>query len=119
MKRNIKEITEQLNKAQEIIDRLGGWFHADIYLYDSIDKQLELRINFWGLPPKQALEAKRLLGFKNMKKEYNQGDEDWKAENIVFNEVRECKITGYRTKHVEAHDEQIPIYDCNGERKNE
>lgn len=114
MKRNMQEIVEQLEKAQDVIDKLGGWLHADIYLYDNTYKELSLKLNFWGLKQEQALEAKKMLGFKTMKKEYGAGDEDWKAENVTFNEVRECKIIGYRTEHIKAQDREVPIYDCNG-----
>lgn len=100
-----------VEKAQEICKEFGC--HA--YINITIDKQGNVnvtRINFWELKREDVMKIKRRYGWTTLKKRFVMGDVDYKVGNVIFNQIRVCKITGYREKVVPEHTEKIPVYDC-------
>lgn len=81
------------------------------------NKEPEWSFDFWGLNAEQVREIKRTYDLPDFEKLYRRGDEDWRINKTIFNQVRKCKIVGYNEEQIEAHVKKTPIYDC-GEEEN-
>ena len=100
----------ELNDVVKMCKRLN----AQCYVTTTVrgNGTMKTEYSFWGIDRKHVSEAMRMLGISKMDKEFAYGDEDWTHDNIKFNEVRSCKIVGYKEEVVPKHTKKTPIYDC-------
>jgi len=100
----------ELNEVIELCKR----FKARCYISTTVRENgtIEHKYGFWGIDRKHVAEAMKMLGMNKMEKSFSYGDEDWTNENIKFNQVRKCKITGYKEEVVPERTIRTAIYDC-------
>lgn len=70
------------------------------------------RIGFWEVDRVNVLSIRKRYNLGTLRKGRVGTDIDWSVDNITFNRVAACKIVGYKTKHIPAHDEREPIFNC-------
>lgn len=89
-------------------------FNIRCYVSTTIreDGTIDERFGFWGANREKMRRILVSLGIHKTLKSFVGGDEDWKFDNVQFNQVRKCKIVGYEEEVVPEHIRKTPIYDC-------
>lgn len=100
-----------LGEISAICEATKGHCFVNIYVDNNGKIHLQ-SVNFWKIDRENVLTLRKRYGLGTLNKNRVGTDIDWESGKVRFNRVAECKIIGYKTKYVPAHDEKIPVFEC-------